>query len=131
MKTLTKDQIVAAVDIKTELVDVPEWGGAVAVRGLTGLERDAFEQTMVRVDEAGKRQPDLSNMRAKLCAACIVDGETGDRLFTDQQLAELSNKSSVALDRVFRVAQRINGMGDGADVEKNSAPGPNGSSTSA
>lgn len=86
MKTLTKDQIVAAVDIKTELVDVPEWGGAVAVRGLTGLERDAFEQTMVRVDEAGKRQPDLSNMRAKLCAACIVDGETGDRLFTDQSM---------------------------------------------
>ena len=66
MKTLTKDQIVAAVDIKTEVVEVPEWGGAVAVRELTGLERDAFEQSMVRVDADGKRQADMSNMRAKL-----------------------------------------------------------------
>jgi hypothetical protein len=131
MQTLSKDQIVAAMDIATEVVPVPEWGGAVAVRALNGLERDAFEQTMVRVDADGKRQANLSNMRAKLCAACIVDGVTGDRLFTDATLGELANKSAVALDRVFRVAQRINGMGDGADVEKNSAPGPSGSSTSA
>jgi hypothetical protein len=130
MQTLSKAAIVAVVDIKTEIVEVPEWGGAVAVRELTGTERDAFEQSMVKVGADGKRAPDLTNMRAKLCAWCMVDGITGDRLFSDQDLAELGNKSAVALDRVFRAAQRINGMG-GEDVEKNSAPDPSGSSTSA
>jgi hypothetical protein len=130
MQTLSKAAIVAVVDIKTEVVQVPEWGGAVAVRELTGTERDTFEQSMVKVGADGKRAPDLTNMRAKLCAWCMVDGITGDRLFSDQDLAELGNKSAVALDRVFRAAQRINGMG-GEDVEKNSAPDPSGSSTSA
>ena len=131
MRTLTKDQIVAAQDIKTEIVEVPEWGGAVAVRELTGIERDAFEQSLLRLTPEGKREPDLTNMRAKLCAACIVDGETGDRLFTEATLGELANKSAVALGRVFQVAQRINGMGDVEDAEKNSAAAPSGSSTSA
>lgn len=129
MQTLSKAAIVAVVDIQTEIVQVPEWGGAVAVRELTGTERDAFEQSMVRVDTAGKRHTDLGNMRAKLCAWCIVDGESGDRLFADDHLAELGNKSAVALDRIFRVAQRINGMGATEDVEKNSAPDPSASST--
>jgi hypothetical protein len=31
---LTKDEILAAPDLKPELVDVPEWGGSVWLRGL-------------------------------------------------------------------------------------------------
>lgn len=131
MKTLTKAEIVGKVDIRTEIVEVPEWGGAVAVRELTGAERDAFEASLMKTDAEGKRTADLSNMRAKLCAVCMVDGETGDRLFSDAELGELANKSAVALNRVFAVAQRLNGMGAVEDVEKNSAPAPSGSSTSA
>ena len=33
---LTRDAILAAADIQTETVPVPEWGGEVAVRPLTG-----------------------------------------------------------------------------------------------
>ena len=133
MKMLTKEEIVAVVDIKTEVVEVPEWGGAVAVRGMTGLERDTFEQAMVKVSADGKREADLTNMRAKLCAACIVDQVTGDRLFSDADLQQLANKSSLALDRVFKVAQSINGMAPDSveDAAKNSLPAPSGSSTSA
>lgn len=133
MKMLTKEEIISVVDITTEVVEVPEWGGAVAVREMTGLERDAFEQSMVKIGADGKREADLSNMRAKLCAACIVDQVTGDRLFTDADLQQLANKSAVALDRVFRKAQEINGMAADSveDAAKNSMPAPSGSSTSA
>lgn len=129
-KTLTRDQIIEVVDIRTEYVDVPEWGGTVAVREMTGSERDAFEAQMVRVVD-GRREADLTNMRAKLCAACLVNGETGDRLFDEQTLRQLGNKSAAALDRVFRVAQRINGMDGVEEQEKNSSAAPSGSSTSA
>ena len=132
-KTLNRDQIVAISDIKTEYIDVPEWGGTVALRELTGAERDAFEAQMVKTVN-GKREADMANLRAKLVAACLVDGQTGDRLFDDKTIHQLGNKSAVALDRLFRVAQRMNGM-DGPDggvqeQQKNSFAAPSGSSTS-
>lgn len=133
MKTLSRADIESASDIVTELVPVPEWGGQVAVRMLTGTERDAFEAAMVRTTDDGKREADLTNMRAKLCAHCIVDAVTGDRLFADHEVDKLGTKSAAALDRVFTVAQRLNGIGGKAqeDAEKNSVAAPSGSSTSA
>lgn len=132
-KTLSRADIESANDIRTEIVAVPEWGGDVAVRQLTGAERDAFEASLVRTTPDGKREPDLSSMTAKLVAACLVDGVTGDRLFSDADVERLANKSATALRRVFEAAQKLNGMGAGAveQAEKNSAAAPSGSSTSA
>ena len=36
---LTRDAILNAADLKTEAVPVPEWGGDVLVRGLTGVSQ--------------------------------------------------------------------------------------------
>ena len=36
---LTRKQILECADIPTEIVKVPEWGGEVLVKGLTGAER--------------------------------------------------------------------------------------------
>ena len=105
-KTLNRDQIVAIQDIKTELVDVPEWGGTVALRELTGAERDALEAQMVKVIN-GRREADLDNLRAKLVAACLVDGETGDRLFDEKTVSQLGNKSAIALDRLFKIFRKL------------------------
>ena len=41
---LSKEQILQADDLKTETVEVPEWGGDVLLRELRGRERDAFEE---------------------------------------------------------------------------------------
>ena len=132
-KTLSKAEICAVVDIRTQIVDVPEWGGSVAIRELTAAERDAFELSLTVTAADGTRKVDVSNMTARLSAACIVDPDTGDRLFSDAEVRELANKSGVALQRVFRAAQALNGMGAGAveDAEKNSAAAPSGSSPSA
>jgi hypothetical protein len=132
-RTLSRAEIESANDIRTEIVSVPEWGGDVAVRQLTGAERDAFEAGLVRTMPDGRREPDLANMSAKLVAACMVDGVTGDRLFSDGDVERLATKSATALRRVFEVAQRLNGMGAGAveAAEKNSVAAQSGSSTSA
>ena len=131
MSLLSKTAILAARDLQTEDVEVPEWGGAVRVRSFTGRERDAFEASMVRGD--GKdRKVDLTNMRARLVGLTVID-ETGQRLFTDDEVDLLGAKSGAALDRVFAVAQKLNGL-SGADVEelsKNSSGVPSAVSTSA
>ncbi len=131
MNLLSKTAILAANDLKSEDIEVPEWGGAVRVRSFTGRERDAFEASMVRGD--GKdRKVDLTNMRARLVGLTVID-ETGQRLFTDEEVDLLGAKSGAALDRVFAVAQKLNGL-SGADVEelsKNSSGVPSAVSTSA
>ena len=131
MSLLSKTAILAAQDLQTEDVEVPEWGGAVRVRSFTGRERDAFEASMVR-GEGRDRKVDLTNMRARLVGLTVID-ETGQRLFTDDEVDLLGAKSGTALDRVFAVAQKLNGL-SGADVEelsKNSSGVPSAVSTSA
>lgn len=120
---LSKEAILAANDLEKELVEVPEWGGAVYVRALTGTERDAFEASLVneRVVRRGRksettRETNLRNLRARLCALTMCD-EEGNRLFGDSEVHELGKKSASALNRVFEVAQRLSGLSEG-DVEE-------------
>lgn len=108
---LKRDQILAADDLKRELVSVPEWGGEVYVSMMTGAARDAFEASILGAD----RKPVLADMRAKLAVACITD-ENGARLFDASDVPALSAKSGAALERVAQVAQRLNRMSD-SDLE--------------
>ena len=116
---LTLDQILEANDLARELVDVPEWGGAVYVQALSGIERDAWEESIIEIRGSGKNTTTkavLTNMRAKLCARCIVD-EHGERLFSDVDVEALGKKSAGALDRVFAIAQKKSGLSEG-DVDE-------------
>ena len=128
---LSKDQILAARDIATETVSVPEWGGEVIVRGMTGTDRDAFEASVVNMRD-GAAAVDMRNVRAKLVASCAV-GEDGARLFTDDDVMALGAKSAQALGRVFEVAQRLSGLTkeDVTALGKASASGANAGSGSA
>ncbi len=109
---LGKDQILGAEDSATEAVSVPEWGGDVIVKTMSGFARDQFESSIV-----GKNGgTNLANIRAKMVAAVLVD-EAGELLFSEKDVAALGKKSAKALDRVFSVAQRLNGFSD-SDVEE-------------
>jgi hypothetical protein len=113
---LTREQILAVDDLQTEIVNVPEWGGSVMVRGLTGKERDAFERSMVilktgKQEKDAKPDVDFVNFRAKLVAHTVID-ENGELLFKEVDVTKLGQKSGKALDRVFDVAQRLSGMTD-------------------
>lgn len=113
---LTKEQILSALDLKTETVNVPEWNGSVNIKTMTGTERDAFEQSVVEGEKT-----DLSNIRARFCSVVIVDDE-GKRLFSDADIVALGKKSGKALGRVFDVGQKLNGLTkeDFKELEKNS-----------
>jgi len=107
---LTRDLILSADDTKREKVSVPEWGGDLFVSTMSGTARDAWEQTLV-TRRNGKTEPNLENMRARLVVACVVD-EKGERLFKDEDALALGKKSSKVLEKLAKVAQRLNGIGD-------------------
>lgn len=127
MKILTKDEILQADDIRKEEVEVPEWGGSVWVKTMSGSERDRFEASII----SAKGERNLVNLRAKIVAMSVID-ESGKRLFTFEDALELGKKSARALDRVFSVAQRLSGFTpqDVEEMTKNSSAGLGESSSS-
>ncbi len=106
-KILGRDDILKSEDLATETVEVPEWGGAVIVRALSGSERDAYEAGIFGSGKKGEYN--LQNIRAKLASRTIV-GEDGKRLFSDADIDRLGLKSAAALDRVFSAAQKLSGL---------------------
>lgn len=119
-KVLGREDILGADDLPRELVEVPEWGGSVWVRTMTGTERDAYEASIIEVKLGPKGQASverrMDNSRAKLLARSIC-GDDGERIFTESDISALGRKSAKALDRVFEVAQRLNGMTED-DIEE-------------
>ena len=114
-KTLTRDEILSKGKLKAELVEVPEWQGAVYVRELTAAERDHWESKLVSL-EGKTTKLTLDNARASLAAATVVDAE-GKRLFTVEDIEALGKLSGAALDRVYAVATRLSGITE-EDVEE-------------
>lgn len=93
---------------------MPEWGGSVFVRGMTGAERSRFEQSITKIQ--GKNvSVNLDNVPVRITIMCAVD-EAGQRLFSDDDMAELNAKSASALNRIMEVAMRLSGL-SGAEIE--------------
>lgn len=126
---LNRESILSAADIQYEIVPVPEWGGSVRVKALSGAERDEFEGSLLKIRKTvrgGRRggtdagdedtEVDYRNMRAKLVAKVVVDAR-GVRLFSESDIAALGQKSASALDRVYGVAQRLSRLTN-EDVEE-------------
>jgi len=118
-------------DLQRETVDVPEWGGSVIVRELTGTERDAWEMSLTVLDGENKDSR-LQNLRARLVALSVVD-EAGTRIFSAEDAGMLGCRNARVLDRLYQTSKRLSRLtrADVAAAEKNSAPGPSDGSTSA
>lgn len=117
-----KEQILGFVDAQHEDVVVPEWGDmTVRVRGLTGQERDAFEDSMTKVKANGKGVSiNSANFRARFLVLAIVDDE-GNRVFTDGEAPFLGTKSAAAINRLYDVAARLSGMSEADEAELTAA----------
>jgi hypothetical protein len=115
MAILGRDAILNADDRRTRTVAVPEWGGEVLIRSLSGKERDEFEASL-QVTRGNKTKQNVANFRARLLALCIVN-EAGERLFVSADIPRLGDKSVAALQRVFNACNELNGLSD-EDVEE-------------
>lgn len=106
MSLLNRSSILEAADLLTEDVPVPEWGGTVRVKSMTGAERTAWGRLVAGADG----QFDVVRYPASLVVACCVD-EAGAPLFTADDLPALMAKNGGAVARVQVVAERLNGLG--------------------
>lgn len=109
-RLLSATEILAAEDIKRELVHVPEWGGSVWVYGLSGAEKDAYDMEIIRLQrEMADKKQVRANVRAFMVMLACRD-EQGRPIFTQQDLIRLGKKSAKALERLSVVARRLGGV---------------------
>ena len=112
---LNKEQIKSVSDLETLDVEVPEWGGTVRLKSLTGAERDRFEASVVQ-GQGRNTTVNMQNLRAKLVAQSAI-GEDGKPLFTEEDVKWLGEKSAKALNRLFNAAQQLSGLSE-SDVKE-------------
>jgi hypothetical protein len=102
-----RDKILAADDIQSELVDVPEWGVTVEVRGMNGADRSRILE-MASSSDDGKIG--VGTMYVETVIAATYDPETGERVFSAADRDGLMGKSAAAIDRIATVGMRLSAM---------------------
>lgn len=110
---LTRDEILKNTTLPTRVVNIPEWGGDVTVRGFTAGERDRFEELISKKD--GRE-----GIRAEIVIMCVVDGD-GKRLFTNMDHAALNGMHAKPLDIVLDAILELSGI---RNMEKNERSSP-------
>ena len=94
--SLSKAAILAAKDVRLSSAEpVPEWSGDVYFKTLSGLERDAFEESY--------QDNKMRAFRVRFLVLTLCD-ETGSRLFDDGDFEALGQKSSTVINRLFEKA---------------------------
>jgi len=106
-----------ALKIPTATVKVAGIDGLVSLRGLTAGERDLWEQEVFSQRDIKKG---VKNIRASLVVRCLTD-ETGVRLFTDTEIAQVGAMPSSVIDKLYEHCQRLSGLGakDAEELEGN------------
>ena len=108
MAASLRDKILAAQDIPSEPVNIPEWGVDVVVRGMSAGERitlmqNAFDQTTQQVN--------MSIVYPDVVVACTFDPDSSEPVFTDADKPLILSKSSAAVERLANVGLRLSGIG--------------------
>lgn len=114
-KTLTRNQILKAKDIREEWVPVPEWaeGAELLVITWSASTRDQFDNIIERMKKGGKIES-----RALMVALAVVDPKTKLPIFSEDDIKDLAKKNQTTMDRLFQAAYRLNPI---QEVDENKA----------
>jgi len=94
-------------DIESEIIDVPEWGLKVEVRGMSSKQRAKLLKSST--------QDGTVNMMTwfpDLLIATVFDPESGEQVFERADRDAINAKSGAAVSAIADVAARLSGLGD-------------------
>lgn len=113
---LNANDILSVNDTQVKELEIPEWGGTVYIKTMTGAERDRFEMDCAQL--ASGNYPKL--FRARFACTILCD-ENGKRLFKDGDAEKLANKAGSALDKILEEGMAFNAVSDEdvKELEKN------------
>lgn len=112
-----RDDILEADDLQRDEVSVPEWGleEGLFVQELPALNMQEWATEIDRLQEEIADGDAEIDWRAKLLVETLV-GEDGERVFSEDDVGELSLKANTVIDRLADASMRVNGF-DPAEME--------------
>lgn len=104
---LDAEMIAHANDIKSQRIDVPEWGGFVWVRDNPALQAVDLDDALGKLKADGKARESIWTF-----LAAVLSKQDGSLIFKDAEHARaiLGNRSPKVLERVQREAMKFLGM---------------------
>lgn len=114
---LSKEEFLKKRPSRFEDVEIPEWDARVRVRELTSAARDKWEQSNLEDKGKGQMKLRLQNARARLVALAVIDPESGELIFSDEDVLAIGGQSAAVIDRIYDVAARLSGITD-EDIEE-------------
>lgn len=106
-KLLTKEDVLKAEDRATEIVEMPEWGGAVEVQALDAWQQSEYEQSLFTTSFDGKSgSVDVKANRVgenvRLAALGLSQPKMSEK--------DLRTKSAASVNRIADAIRRLSGM---------------------
>lgn len=108
MSTL-RDTILAAQDLKTESIEIAEWGVTLTVRTLNVRQRGEIEAVLASCKDANGRLQDTGRFYAALVVAGVVD-DGGQPVFSKSDRDALMAKAGDAVGRIAEAVARLAGL---------------------
>lgn len=101
-----RDRILSANDIQGNSIQVEAWGVELEVRTITAVERSRLVAMCTKEDG----NVDMEKMYPLLIIAAVFDPETGEKVFTADDMMLLQDKSASAIEFVAQEVMRMSGM---------------------
>lgn len=123
MGLMTKEDILGQDDLETKELNLDKFwppkegeeSNIVRIRMMPGSGRDHFEEQVAKRTRKGDDGKIIvtgtKGFKVTLCALCIVD-EDNNLLFSEDDVQDLNEKKSEAIDFIFSECQELNGMSD-------------------
>lgn len=140
MALITRAQL-DKVELRTQIVDVPEWATPdmkpgdvpqVMVRELMGNERDAYEASLITMRGSGKnttQELHLQNARSKIAVMGLINAD-GTPMYKNNpaDIAALGKLPAKGLERVVDAIMALSGINEDTQegIEQAAANFPNG-----
>ena len=101
-----RDRILSSNDIKSTTVHVDSWGVDLDIRTITAVERSRLVAMCTKEDG----NVDMEKMYPMLIISACFDPQTGEKVFTSDDMLLLQDKSASAIEFVAQEVMRMSGM---------------------
>ncbi|WP_411721495.1 hypothetical protein [Mycetocola sp.] len=110
-----RDRIAAARPYASEVVDFPLWDVKIEVRSISlGLRNEM----LASVIDPETKEADVKRLYPELIIRTSFDPETGERVFSDDDLAFINGLDAGSGDKLAKPALKLSGMTDDAKDEE-------------
>lgn len=114
-----RDRIISTDDIVSEMVEIPAWDVTVEVRSMSARAR---VRMMSRAAE-NDGELNMETLFPEIVVLCSYDPDTGERIFNDDDVSMLLDKSAGPIELLATAAMRVSGMtSDSLDTAGKDSP---------